>query len=249
MKHTKSHKVRPGQRLIMGKNCLWEVLNSQPEQLKKIFCLRRKGQDPLAELAKKRSVSLDYLDRDALTNLVESDSHQGYVALIKEQKPVTLDDYLGKERTVDLVIALDSVQDPQNLGAILRASECFGAGTVVWSKNRGVGLTPTVSKVSVGASELVRPPIVSNLAEAIKKFKRAGYTIYSAEIAKSATALKDIAADPLSLIIFGSEGEGVRPLLSKQADYQVYIPMSGQIDSLNVSQSVAVFLSAFSKND
>ncbi len=176
--------------------------------------------------------------------MVNSESHQGIVALVKEKQGVGLSEYLDQafEKDADLILVLDSINDPQNLGTLLRSAECFGVGAVVWSKNRGVGITPVVSKTSVGASELMMTIQVSNLVEAVKKCKKDGYEVVTAEVGKEACSLEDFSFPKKTVLIMGSEGEGVRHLLSQQADHRVFVPMQGAIDSLNVSQATSVFL-------
>ena len=137
---------------------------------------------------------------------------------------------------------LDSIFDPQNFGSLLRSAECFGVDGVIWSKNRGCELTPVVSKASVGASELLPLLCVSNLAETMRKFKKNGFWIVTAEIGEEAKSLDSFDFPEKTLLIMGSEGKGVQKLLSKEADSKVYLPMYGQIDSLNVSQAASVLL-------
>jgi 23S rRNA (guanosine2251-2'-O)-methyltransferase len=144
-----------------------------------------------------------------------------------------------------LIVALDSIHDPQNLGSIFRAAECFGANALLSSHNRGAPTTPVVSKVSSGASELVEHLQVANLIDALRKLKEANFWIVAANVDASAQELGSFDFPARSVILLGSEGEGIQPLALKNADFSVYIRMLGRIDSLNVSQASAVFLSAY----
>lgn len=223
-------------RMIMGKHCVQEILKAAPERIEKILLAK-----PLPEL-KKYQVPMQVKPKEALTKLVESESHQGIVAFVKEKHQPTLKEFLSRESDRSCVLMLDSIFDPQNLGAIMRAAECFGVDAVIWSKNRGVDVTPVVSKASVGASELVDIIKVSNLAETVKRFQDHGYFAVTAELGEGAESLYQFQFPSHTLLIMGSEGKGVQPLISKRADFKVYIPMMGRIDSLNVSQATAVLL-------
>lgn len=227
----------------MGRNCVKEVLRYSPERIIKIFTANPDSE--LKMLSENHHIPLTIVDKGELSRMVNSDSHQSIAALLKDKPSLSLDDYLksSQKKESDLVLLLDSINDPQNLGALLRAAECFGVGAVMWSKNRGCDITPTVSKASVGATELVDIVKISNLVEAAKTLKEEGYQVIAAEVGKEAHSLYQFNFPAKAALIVGSEGPGVRPLLSKQADHQVYIPMLGTIDSLNVSQATAVFLS------
>jgi len=219
-------------RYIMGKNCVREVLKTSPERIKKLFVAKSSDEFPSAAIKPK----------EVLTKMVDSDSHQGVVALVSERPAIKLKDFLSKPKNHSILVMLDSIFDPHNLGAILRASECFGADAVIWSKNRGADITPAVSKVSVGASELVPLIKVSNLAEAMKQCQKAGYLAIIADVGPGSESIHQFQFPDLTLLILGSEGKGVQRLIQERADHRVYIPMKGQIDSLNVSQAAAVLL-------
>lgn len=235
-------------RMIMGKNCVLEVVKSDPKRFIKIYLSSK--DKALRALLEETGAQVIGTNKDELDELAKSDSHQGVVAFVQEKKQLSLDDYLEQsfEKERDAILVLDSISDPQNLGALMRAAECFGIGAVMWSKNRGTDLTPVVSKASVGASELVNIIRVSNLVEAVKQCKKEGYRAITAEVGKEAVPLNKFAFPGKILIIMGSEGEGVRELLSKQAHHKLYIPMKGSIDSLNVSQATAVMLYAWQMN-
>ncbi|MEM1283135.1 MAG: 23S rRNA (guanosine(2251)-2'-O)-methyltransferase RlmB [Chlamydiota bacterium] len=242
MKKKKSNPKHQRSRMIMGKNCVMEVVRSDPRRLIKVY-LSAKDKSLWAKI-EDTGAQVVGISKPELNEIAKSESHQGIVAFVQEKKQPTLEDYLDSsfENDRDVILVLDSIYDPQNLGALMRAAECFGVGAVMWSKNRGTDLTPVVSKTSVGASELVDIIRVSNLAEAVKRCKKDGYRVVTAEVGKEAVSLDEFSFPEKTLIIMGSEGEGVRDLLSKQANHKVYIPMKGAIDSLNVSQATAVML-------
>ncbi len=212
----------------MGKHCIEEVQKHSPNRILKLYS-SRKGEG-------------EYRSASELSKLVGSDSHQGIVAEVKRREPLPLKTFLAEEHS--FVLMCDSIADPHNFGAILRAAECFGVDAVVYSKNRNVALTPVVSKVSMGASELVPLIEVSNLADTLKKLQDGGFWAVAAEVKEGAQPLGQFTYPEKTVLILGAEGRGVQPLLSKRADMSVYIPMKGQIDSLNVSQATAVLLAA-----
>ncbi len=231
-------------RHIMGKNTIREMLKASPDRLVAVYTCQ--DNDPLVKELKDAGIHVNSVSKRELTERVDSESHQSFVASVKERSRMTLDEFLESSPDRSLVLMLDSIYDPQNLGAILRAGECFGVDLVIYSKNRGTDITPTVAKVSSGASELLNIIKVSNLADNIKAFQDAGYWVICTDVGEGAQSLHGFEFPEKTVLILGSEGEGVRHLLKKKADFRIYIPMKGNIDSLNVSQATAVLLSAYS---
>ncbi|MFA5250848.1 MAG: 23S rRNA (guanosine(2251)-2'-O)-methyltransferase RlmB [Parachlamydiales bacterium] len=233
---------------LIGRNSLWEVLRFTPERIIRVYALQAPGDvrsKKILELIEKQGLPVEYTHKKKLFDLVLSESHQGFVAELKPRNYLDLKLYL--ERSVqtekkELAIMLDSVFDPQNFGAILRAAECFGAAVLVFSKNRGCEITPVVTKVSSGASELLEIIQVANLAESVKRFQKAGFEAIVADADLKAKSLFQYEFSAKTLLILGSEDKGVQPLIRSLADGIVKIPLKGRIDSLNVSQAAAVFL-------
>jgi len=224
-----------------------EVLKKKPQSLIEVFTSKKGDEEPLFNRIREEGIPLKILSKKELSNLVDSESHQGFAARVKRDLHIDLQTFFRSQREKEsgLVVMIDSIFDPQNLGTILRASECFGADAVVWSKNRGAPITPTVAKASVGATELISRIVVSNLVDTIKKFQEHDFWAVTTEISRNAENLYTFDFPAKTLLIVGSEGEGVRPLVSKQSDFHLYIPMLGKIDSLNVSQAASVVLSHY----
>ncbi|MBT3393629.1 MAG: 23S rRNA (guanosine(2251)-2'-O)-methyltransferase RlmB [Waddliaceae bacterium] len=241
--------MRKNFRLIMGKNCISEVLRASPSRIVEVYTSQKSDDALYRELIKKKIRVKEVPKRD-LGSLVNSDSHQSYVAAVKERGQPALKDFLVSSRDADknLVVMLDSIYDPQNLGAILRSCECFGVDLVIYSKNRGTDITPVATKTSAGASELVDIAKVSNLAETIRAFKKEDFWVVCAEAGEESSSLYGFDFPDKTLLVLGSEGKGIQPIISKNADFRVYIPMLGNIDSLNVSQAAAVFLNSYRNN-
>lgn len=243
---------------VMGRNCLAEVLKHSPGRILEVYVAEsrdegaRGGTDRRGELVERcrdSDIPVRQVPRRDLDSLVHSDSHQGFVARVRPRELLQLEELveLVRQQSFARVLALDGVLDPQNSGAILRAAECFGVDAVLWSKNRAAPVGPVVSKVSVGASELVPLCPVSNLHRALEALKGAGAWLVGAMVSPDAAALDSFQFPEKSVVVMGSEGEGVQHLIQKSLDFHVYIPMLGVVSSLNVSQATTVMLHELAK--
>ena len=232
-------------RWIMGKNCLKEVLALSQERIIQVL-LSQRGSS-LCALCKEKKISYRLVSEQTLTHLACSDSHQGCIAQVKEHSFPAVKTFLRELDALSssLVLMCDGIMDPQNFGSILRAAECFGVDGVIWSKNRGVSLTPVVSKVSVGASELVPLIQVSNLFETLRLFQDKGYQVVATVSDKESPSLYSFSFSSRVLLIIGSEDRGIQPLLKKKADHLLRIPMRGKVESLNVAQAMTACLTVW----
>jgi len=240
----------PKDQLIMGIHAIQELVSHAPEKLLHLFAEQpQRGGRKLAlvELCEKRKIPVTFVSLDTLTQMTGSDSHQSVVAHIKGRHFLTIKEFLRsvENKESSLVLMLDQIFDPQNFGSLLRCAECLGADAVVWSKNRGSDLTPAVAKASSGASELIPLLRISNLAEALNQFQEAGYEAVASLLDKKAQNAFQFSFSPRTLLIVGSEGEGIQPLLVKKADRSIYIPMEGKVQSLNVSQGAAILMAQY----
>lgn len=242
-------KLPPKDQLIMGIQTLQEMLKHAPERLLKVYTVHAQGSKHRKQTVildcEKRGVPIQYCSSDVLTKMAGSDSHQSFVAHIRGRRFYDVQEFLEEreEKESLFVLMLDQIFDPQNFGALLRSAECFGIDGVVWSKNRGCDLTPTVAKASCGASELVPLLRLSNLANALDQFKEAGFEVVAALADPEAESLFEFRYAPKTVLIVGSEGEGIQPLLRKKSDRLLFIPLKGQLESLNVAQATAILLS------
>ena len=237
--------------LIIGLHAVLEVITHFPHRLIRVFAepMKDKGRkSEILDLCSQKKIPVSLSSYDALTKMVESDSHQSFVAHVKPREFLLLKDFLKsvEDKPRSLVLMLDQIFDPQNLGALLRSAECFGVDAVVFSKNRGSEITPVTTKSSCGASEHLPLIRVSNLAEAVSSFQDAGFEAVASLLNPQSQKLTDFKFQEKTLLIMGSEGEGIQPLIQKRADRSVYIPMQGKIESLNVAQACAVLLFAAS---
>ena len=229
--------------LIIGKNCVKEVLNYSPERIILVFTAQR-GDDPLLRQLASKKIRVQHMCSKGLESMSNSSSHQGFVAQVHPRESACIEDVIhgSQDKDRSLVVMIDSIYDPQNFGAILRSCECFGATALIYSKNRGCAITPTVTKTSVGASEIVPIVEVSNLATTMQQMQKAGFWAVCTEISEHAKPLNTFEFPEKTLLILGSEGKGVQNLIIKKSDFHLYIPMKGRIDSLNVAQATAVVL-------
>ena len=237
--------MKKGLQLIMGRNCISEVLAHAKERIIEVYTSQQSKGDTLYDALLKNGIRVKQVSKGDLSQMTASESHQSYVAALKEREDPNLREFLedAKQKERSVVLLLDSIYDPQNLGAIIRAAECFGVDLVVFSKNRGADITPVATKTSVGATELVPILKISNLVEMLKTFQKEEYWAVACEAREHSQPLSTFEFPKKMVLVLGSEGKGIQPLLSKTCDFYLSIPMLGKIDSLNVSQAVAVILS------
>jgi len=242
----RSQKWPSKDQMVMGVHAVRELVLHAPDRLIRIFTVPVQGtrKSDLLKLCEENNIPVSYVREDELTQMAGSDSHQSLVAQIKGRTFLDVKEFVQKmeEKENSFVLMLDQIFDPQNFGALIRSAECLGADAVAWSKNRGSDLTPTAAKSSCGASELLPLIRISNLADGVDQFKKAGFEIVATLLDPKAESVFSFSYAPKTVLIVGSEGEGIQPLLRKKADRSIYIPMKGKIQSLNVAQATAVLL-------
>jgi 23S rRNA (guanosine2251-2'-O)-methyltransferase len=193
--------------------------------------------DEIVTLCRQSHVLLRFDPRDTLDHLARSSAHQGVVALCASAGYVGLEQVLGK----GTLVVLDGVEDPHNLGAILRTAHAAGAAGVVVPERRAAGLTGTVAKAAAGALAVLPVARVTNLNRALEQMKKAGYWIYGLDERGESTYSDAEYADPCAFVL-GGEGHGLHEQVRRHCDFLVRIPMAGQIASLNVSVATGVVL-------
>lgn len=225
---------------VMGRNAVAELIRVAPERVRELWC-SDESSTIASSLPRNVTIHRDG-DRNRLAALVGSESHQGIIAWAAPRPSVTLGELLAAipADAPSLLILPDGINDPQNLGAIIRAAECFGADGVILNRNRGCGITPVVTKSSVGASEIVPLIEVSNADQALRQCQQHQFWVVAAARTPDAASLRSFTFPTRTLLIVGSEGDGVQPLLLKRADHHLAIEQVGAIDSLNVSQATAI---------
>ena len=198
----------------------------------------------MLQLAKERDVPVRQREKGDLSRLCGTEHHQGVALRVEAFTYADLGDILGRCRESaesGLVVVLDGVQDPRNLGAIIRSAACAGAHGVVIPRDRAVGVTATVEKTSAGAVETIPVAQVANIAQTLEELKKEGYWIYGAE-GKGSSSLYDQDFRGNVVVVIGGEGEGIRPLVRKKCDHLIAIPIRGGVNSLNASVAGGVML-------
>lgn len=198
----------------------------------------------LAELAQSRRIDWQALTSDQLRAACGSDQHQGVAAAVSPLPMDSLESVTARPAGTGgscLLVLLDSIVDPNNLGAIVRSAHCVGVDAMVIPKDRAVGATPAVSKASAGALEHMRLCRVTNLAGTIGWLKDQGVWVAGMAMEAPQTIFEADLTGPLALVV-GGEEKGLRPLVRQQCDFLVSIPLRGRIDSLNASAAAAVVL-------
>ncbi len=231
--------------IIAGRNAVKELLFGGRD-IDKIYI--RKGElegsvKQLIAMAKDRKIPVIELDKQKLDRMANGVNHQGIIAVAAERNYSSVDEILAyaEERSEKpFVILLDGVEDPHNLGAIIRSAECCGAHGVIIPKRRAAGLTSTVEKASAGALEHMRVAKVTNLSAAIDELKEKGLWIYAADMGGDAYYNTDMSG--AVCIVLGSEGFGISRLVKEKCDFTVSIPLMGKVNSMNVSCAAAVIL-------
>ncbi|HLL56598.1 MAG TPA: 23S rRNA (guanosine(2251)-2'-O)-methyltransferase RlmB [Rubrobacteraceae bacterium] len=223
--------------VIYGVRPVIEALHSDRREVFEV--LDAVGEKSVASKAAVKRVPVKRVPRQRIEELARGGAHQGVAARVGPYPYSSLKEILAT--TEPLVIVLDSVTDPHNLGAVLRAADGAGASGVVLPKDRAVGVTSAAVKASAGASEHVPVARETNLRRALEKMKEAGMWVYALEEAE-ATAYTDLELSGPVAFVLGSEGRGIRRLVREGCDGAVSIPMRGAVSSLNVSVAAAVLL-------
>lgn len=230
---------------VPGRNAVRELLKSG-RAVEKIYV--REGEREgsitvLCAMALERNIPLIEVDKNKLDRLCGYEQHQGIVAIASEKEYVEIEDLLkiAEERgEKPLIVIADNISDPHNLGAIIRCAEGAGAHGIIIPKRRSACITPAVTKASAGAVEHLAAVKCTNITETIKKLKDLGLWIFAAEADGTDYTKADF--DVPCAIVLGSEENGVSPLVRKNCDHVLSIPMRGKVNSLNVSTAAAVLL-------
>ncbi len=233
---------------IMGINPILEALKHDPAMVEEVYFVPSENQrderrEEIFKIIDKEKIKSASKGKNSLFEISKSQNHQGIIAKISPLNDYDLDVLLDKldPEAPAFIFLVDSLSDPQNLGSLFRLAESFGFQGIIWSKNRGCDLTPTVSKASSGASFIIPYSRVSNLAQCIPTLQERGFYVAASAIAEDAkNAFIEEMPRRLALIL-GAEGEGIRPLLAKTADGKWKIPLKGNLQSMNVVQAACTF--------
>lgn len=198
----------------------------------------------ILDMAGEKRIPVSFVDRRKIEEMSQSHAHQGILAKAAVHAYVELEDLLAEIELKDepaFLILLDEIQDPHNLGSVLRTADAAGAQAVVIPKHRSVTLTPVVAKTSAGAVEYVPVCKVTNLVKAIERLKEKGIWVAGADMEGEKLYYEEDFKGNIALVI-GNEGKGISRLVREKCDFLVRIPMDGQVNSLNASVSAAVLM-------
>jgi 23S rRNA (guanosine2251-2'-O)-methyltransferase len=233
--------------VIFGINSLLEALKSQSGGVKKIVVAQGRGGGALrkiTDLAEQRGIPVEFKERSYLDKRTGQKFHQGVIGFCENFDYVSVDDIIAN-RCADLknnlILILDGITDPQNLGSLIRTAHCCGANGVIIPENRSAAVTAAVMKASAGAAHHTPVAMVVNLSHTIEYLKEKGFWIYGTDPVSGGYVSTFDYRGHIGLVM-GSEGRGIRPLIKKKCDFLLSIPIMGKVDSLNVSVAAGIIL-------
>ncbi|MBR2678956.1 MAG: 23S rRNA (guanosine(2251)-2'-O)-methyltransferase RlmB [Bacilli bacterium] len=227
--------------LVYGKNVARDLIKKN-KNIRKIIIQDNFDDKEIISLIEKNKFNVETKSKKEIDNLC-SGLHQGIILDIPDYQYSELDDLLNEE----IIVILDHLEDPHNLGAIIRTCEAAGIKGVIIPKDRQVGVNATVMKTSVGTLDNVNVAVVSNIVNAIEKLKKNGFWIVGTALENS-TDYREINYDGKIALVIGNEGAGISALVSKKCDFLAKIPMYGQTNSLNASVAAGIMIYEIIRN-
>lgn len=226
---------------IYGKNPIMEALKGA--SVYKIYMLNGHKDPKIFDICKRNQIPLEFVDKKEFDKKVGKVVHQGVMAYIENYRYYTIDEILKDipENKQPLLLMLDGLEDPHNLGAILRTCDAVGVDGVIIGKNRSVGLNGTVAKVSTGAIHHVKVAQVTNLTRTLEDLKKKAFWVVGCELENSQD-YRSVDYNMPTVLVIGSEGFGMSRLVKKSCDINVVLPMVGHVNSLNASVAASVLL-------
>lgn len=231
---------------VYGKNPVIEGINAK--KVLKVFLVTNFNDQKIINLIKENKINCVTVSPSEMERMSEGGVHQGVAAELKPYQTVSLEEIIFKARKKEkkIIVMLDNISDPHNLGAILRSADVFEASGVILPKHNSVSLNATVAKTSAGAINYVPVAVVNNLNQAIKTLKDEGYWIVATD-GSATISYSSIKYDFPVVVVIGSEGKGVSSLVLKNSDYIVKIPQFGHVNSLNASVAAGILLAEVHK--
>lgn len=232
---------------VEGRNAVIELLKTDKD-INKIYIQKGERHGSINEiitLAKEKKIVISEMEKTKLDQISETHNHQGVIALVAPYEYCEVDDileYAKSKNEKTFIIILDSIEDPHNLGSIIRTAECTGVHGIIIPKRRAVPVNSTVAKTSVGAVEYMNIARVNNLTETIKYLQENGVWVYGTVMDGKSVYTDEKYDDSGVAIVIGNEGEGISKLVKENCDFLVRIPMSGKINSLNASVSAGIIM-------
>ena len=232
--------------LVYGKNPVIEGINAK--KVLKVFLVTNFNDQKILNLIKENKINCVTVPPSEMEKMSEGGVHQGVAAELKPYQTVSLEEIIfkAKKKEKKIIVMLDNINDPHNLGAILRSADVFEASGVILPKHNSVSLNATVAKTSAGSINYVPVAVVNNLNQAIKTLKDEGYWVVSTD-GSATISYSSIKYDFPVVVVIGSEGKGVSSLVLKNSDYIVKIPQFGHVNSLNASVAAGILLAEVHK--
>ena len=230
--------------ILYGRNPVLEALRAGRPARKLVLAAgvaTESRLDEILELARERGVPVEVSSRRRLDDIAHTEHHQGIAGYFHGRPPLSLDDLIAVSRPPQLVVVLDGIQDPQNLGAITRTADAVGADGLVLPRHRATGVTAAAAKASAGATEHVPVAVVTNLAQALEQLQATGLWVVGLA-ADGSTRYDTFDFTVPVAIVVGAEAEGMRPLTRRHCDVVVSLPQAGRVSSLNAGAAAAVLL-------
>ncbi len=231
--------------IIVGRKPVLEAINSG-EEIEQVLILHgQKGGilDIIRIASKKRGIKCSEVKKERFQSITSNPNAQGVAAVKSDFKYYSVEEIISssKKSKYPLIVILDSIQDPHNVGAILRTAECAGADGIIITKHNSASINQTVVKTSTGATEHLKISIVNNLSQTLRLLKEKGFWIAGSSLENSQNYNEIDYKIPIALIV-GNEEKGIRKLTADNCDFLVKIPMKGEIQSLNVSVAAGIIL-------
>ena len=233
--------------LIYGKNPVIEAIRTK--KALKIFVVSNFNDQKILNLISDNKLNIVNISPNEMDKMCGG-VHQGIAAELKPYQTISLEEIIAKAKKKEkkIIVMLDGIEDPHNLGAIMRSADVFEASGIILPKHNSVSLNATVAKTSAGAINYVPVAVVNNLNQAIKELKEEGYWIVSTD-GSAQISYSSIKYDFPVVVVIGSEGKGVSSLVLKNSDYIVKIPQFGHVNSLNASVAAGILLAEVHKSN
>lgn len=234
--------------LIYGKNPVIEAIRAK--KAIKVFVVNSFNDQKILSLINESRLNVSYISPNEMEKMANGGVHQGIAAELKPYQTVSLEEIIAKAKKKEkkIIVMLDGIEDPHNFGAVLRSADVFEASGIILPKHNSVTLNATVAKTSAGAINYVPVAVVNNLNQAIKLLKEEGYWVVSTD-GSAEISYSSLKYDFPVVVVIGSEGKGVSPLVLKNSDYIVKIPQYGHVNSLNASVAAGILLAEVHKSN
>lgn len=230
---------------IYGRNNVLELLQEGTRSVSKIVLMKNMRENPkisqIVDIAKKRGIIFQFLPKEKFFQFKEI-SHQGVIAYVSPVKYVDFDDFIEKKKEYKKVIVTDGVEDPHNMGSIIRTAVCAGFDAIIFPSRRNATINATVEKSSAGAINHIDLIMVNSLSSIVDKLKDNNFWIIATDIDAKDNYYDIDYCDMNFAIVMGSEKEGISSTILKKADYKIKIPMLKQFDSLNVANAASIVI-------